>query len=280
MFQEKITQSSAASLFKRAVLLFVAVFGIQVFIGLVIGLWSVAMGQQELPDFGEQTIVFVITLVVFGIIWRWTGGEKLFSRPFPWSTKTRYLYHANLVLILGLIVYNGLFQSLSTIFSGGWDLFWSSFTGAAIAGIGEEAWMRGLLFMAFLMIFRKKDKPLLKTAVVTSLLFGLIHLLNLIVAEPTAVVQQVFYATSLGLLFAVIRVGYDNLWLPILLHFLFDFQPTINEPVTSSAWLELMIIFIPQALLSLVTLFHMDKDLAKHAVQENIENTVTNSQKN
>lgn len=262
MFQDKITSPQGKSLFRQAVnLVFVSVV-IQVLFGAVAGIWSAASNMtSEHSHQLTRTLDLVGTLLVAGLIYWIISGGKLFQSDWQWSKRSRYLIHLNLALSCWLIVWNGLLDNVTSMISGGWPVIWSSFIGAATAGIGEEAWLRGLFFTAFLVMFSKKKTPLLKTALSTSLLFGALHLLNLLEANPVAVFQQVFYATAAGFLLATIRVGYNNLWLPMLLHFLIDFKPTIHDPVAVNVWLDLLVIFIPQALLSLVTLLSMDKDL-------------------
>lgn len=264
MFQDKITSPQGKSLFRQAVnLVFVSVV-VQVLFGAVAGIWSAASNMSsEHSHQLTRTLDLVGTLLVAGLIYWIIGGGKLFQSDWQWSKRSRYLIHLNLALSCWLIVWNGLLDHVASMISGGWPVIWSSFIGAASAGIGEESWLQGLFFTAFLVMFSKKKGPLLKTALATSLLFGSLHLLNLLQAgsNPLAVFQQVFYATAFGLLFAVIRVGYNNLWLPMLLHFLIDFKPTIHEPVAVNEWLIILLIFIPQAFLSLATLVKMDKDL-------------------
>lgn len=264
MFQAKLTSSQDQSFLKKAINLCLCSFAAQIILGEVVGIWSAA---RELPSESyhqlTQHLSLVETLVFSGLIYGIIGGGKLFQSSWKWSKGSSNLIHLNLALSCLLIILNGLFDNIVTMISGGWPLTWSSFIGAATAGIGEEAWLRGIFFTAFLLMFSKKKGVLLKTALATSLLFGSLHLLNLLQAgsNPLAVFQQVFYATAFGLLLAVIRVGYNNLWLPMLLHFLIDFKPTIHEPVVVNEWLIILLIFIPQAFLSLATLVKMDKDL-------------------
>lgn len=264
MFQAKLTSGQGRSLLKKAINLWLCSFAAQIILGEVVVTWSAARNlSSESYHQLTQHLSLVETLVFSGLIYGIIGGGKLFQSSWKWSKGSSYLIHLNLALSCWLIVWNGLLDHVANMISGGWPVIWSSFIGAASAGIGEESWLRGLFFTAFLVMFSKKKGPLLKTALATSLLFGSLHLLNLLQAgsNPLAVFQQVFYATAFGLLFAVIRVGYNNLWLPMLLHFLIDFKPTIHEPVAVNEWLIILLIFIPQAFLSLITLVKMDKDL-------------------
>lgn len=264
MFHPLITKENTKSFFLKTLFLLLGSFGAAIILGMLaaIFLQLTGRGMGQLATVSLE-LNFWLTLAVSGLILYWLKGEKVLSQALPWDKTCQRLIHLNLIACLSLLLYTDFFSGLAEMIAGGWQLILTSFWAAASAGIGEEAWMRGLVFAAFLCLFSKKPKSLTKTAIVSSLLFGLTHLTNLIAAEPLAVLQQVFYASCFGLTFAVLRVGYNNLWLPVLVHFLIDFQPAILNPVTSNSWLELLIIFIPSSILALVTLNRMDKTLDK-----------------
>lgn len=264
MFIPLISPKNTKDLFIQTLLTILVNFGVTVVSSMVISMLLLASGREvsvDHPIFLEY--VFYACLILTVIIWRFLiKGQRLFSAPPRWEKITQYLIHANLVVMIAFIFYNGLASSLVEFTKGGWELLLPSFWASATAGIGEEIWLRGLLFTAFLSLFVKQSQSLTKTALVTSVLFGLLHISNLMTgAEPMAVVQQVFYATCFGFSFAAIRVGYNNLWLPMLLHFLVDFHPTITEPVSQNSWGELLILFVPMATLALIALYRMDRQL-------------------
>ncbi|NRE73934.1 transposase, partial [Enterococcus faecium] len=125
----------------------------------------------------------------------------------------------------------------------------------------EESLARLLTFSAFLKMFKTKKYTLVWASIASSCLFGLLHLSNLTMQSFNTTMQQIFYATVLGLCFSVIRIRFNGLSYVVLLHFLIDFQPTIaNGAATSSSWGEILLILMPIAIVSIICLILLNKD--------------------
>lgn len=81
-------------------------------------------------------------------------------------------------------------------------------------GLFEEIIFRGLIFNSFL-----KNNSLIKASIISSCIFGVIHLLNLIhTNDYIGTFAQVIYATFLGVLFSAIYYKTKNLWSVVFLH--------------------------------------------------------------
>lgn len=92
-------------------------------------------------------------------------------------------------------------------------------------GIYEELLCRGLLFNSFENYFGDTKKGIYLSAILSSLVFGIMHLTNLI-WSPSLIISticQVIYATFVGFLFCVIYYRSKNLISCMLLHGIFDF---------------------------------------------------------
>lgn len=92
-------------------------------------------------------------------------------------------------------------------------------------GIYEELLCRGLLFNSFKIYFGDTKKGVYLSAILSSLIFGIMHLTNLI-WSPSLIISticQVIYATFVGFLFCVIYYRSKNLISCMLLHGIFDF---------------------------------------------------------
>lgn len=92
-------------------------------------------------------------------------------------------------------------------------------------GIYEELLCRGLLFNSFKIYFGDTQKGVYLSAILSSLLFGIMHLTNLI-WSPSLIISticQVIYATFVGFLFCVIYYRSKNLISCMLLHGIFDY---------------------------------------------------------
>lgn len=92
------------------------------------------------------------------------------------------------------------------------------FAGTLLVGIGEETTYRGLVLNGL-----GARVSVTWAIVLSSILFGLLHAANVIVSTGTATAVQVVLTTCVGLLFGYVYVASGgNLWLVIVLHWLYD----------------------------------------------------------
>ena len=92
-----------------------------------------------------------------------------------------------------------------------------------LIGIFEEVAFRGTIFLALLEKRHKSTKQIFLVTALSSAIFGLIHLANLLEgASPGATLLQVGYSFLIGGMCAIIFLKSHNLGLCILLHTLFD----------------------------------------------------------
>lgn len=123
-----------------------------------------------------------------------------------------------------------------------------------ITGFYEEVVMRGMLLGHMMEHWKDDERKILKSVLTTSVLFGVVHLGNLVRAPLGATLIQVVYATVFGLIFAAAYLRTKNLWPCVLLHGLVDVSGDLytmyylpGETITG-----LFGAFIPLALLSTV----------------------------
>lgn len=91
-------------------------------------------------------------------------------------------------------------------------------------GFFEELFFRGLVLIYLVQQFSHKKYGLWIGLVISSLIFGLFHLVNLFEGAsfgPT--VLQVGYSFLMGMLWSVIYLKTGNLWLVMVLHALYNF---------------------------------------------------------
>ena len=95
-------------------------------------------------------------------------------------------------------------------------------------GVYEEILCRGLLFTAFRNYFGEGKKKIFLAILLSGLVFGLLHLTNLINRpdQIMSVLLQVVYTTVGGIVFAFVYYRTDNLLPCIILHTLFNFSGT------------------------------------------------------
>jgi membrane protease YdiL (CAAX protease family) len=88
---------------------------------------------------------------------------------------------------------------------------------STFVAIGEEGLFRGLLWRAL------EGRGMLTTSLLTSALFGTVHLVGLFTPIPWQIIaSQVVFAAGGGMMFAAVRLASGSLLAPIILHALFD----------------------------------------------------------
>ena len=148
------------------------------------------------------------------------------------------------------------------IFREGWMTTLICLATAIGAGFAEEFIFRNLFFNAFIGVFKKQKYALLLTSVTVSVIFGLMHLVNLTHQTWAATSQQVFYAFVIGLLFCTIHIWSNAMIIPALMHFLFDFSPIIKTATTTAvSWVGILIIFLPILVVSFLWILFYNKKI-------------------
>ncbi len=91
-------------------------------------------------------------------------------------------------------------------------------------GLFEEAAFRGVALLMLAEKRRSTTKGLFISILLSSAVFGVIHLANLLTgADPGAVILQIGYSFLIGAMCSVVLFKTANLWLCVLLHAVYDF---------------------------------------------------------
>jgi membrane protease YdiL (CAAX protease family) len=102
---------------------------------------------------------------------------------------------------------------------------------AFLIGFAEEAIFRGLMLNAL------KARGLWQAAIITALLFGLSHSLNLLSGKSGAeILIQVSYALAVGFAFAAVVLKKGVLWPLVVAHALIDFTSFIGKDAIPAVW--------------------------------------------
>ncbi len=102
-------------------------------------------------------------------------------------------------------------------------------------GFFEETAFRGVVFLSIL----KKDPQsrawAFASIVISSVVFGLVHLINIFESSPTAVLMQIGYSALIGAMCSVVLMKTANIWICVFIHGLFNFSgaviPRLGEGV-------------------------------------------------
>ena len=115
------------------------------------------------------------------------------------------------------------------------------FTSVILVGFLEEFVFRGAIFPLLMRSFRKKKQNILLSALLSSMLFGLIHYINLF-SNPDNIIgisSQVFLAFAMGVYFCGLFLRTNNIIIPAVIHgmvnFAFGAEVLTNNIKNSSA---------------------------------------------
>ncbi len=178
---------------------------------IVINLLGVIFTYLKLPELTSRLIVeivfcgYVIFLLTYLRWWKEAG--------FKLPTIQRNLLALLPLLILPLLV---VISSGIKAASANLVIWFAIYT--FIVGFVEEGLLRGVVLRALLPI------GVMRAVVLSSLFFGLGHLLNILQgASPSATIVQIIYSILLGFGFAGARLYSGSIWPAIVIHFLIDF---------------------------------------------------------
>lgn len=100
-------------------------------------------------------------------------------------------------------------------------------------GFFEEMTFRSFVMLTVMEKRRATRGQILVSIIITSVIFGLVHLINMFTSSPVAVLLQICYSFLIGAMCAVVLLISCNVWLCVLIHGIFNFMgaivPTYGE---------------------------------------------------
>lgn len=153
----------------------------------------------------------VLALLAVLLLAKWQWWQAIGYRK-PYSVRRLWAF-----LLPLFVVANNLMSG--NIRSHGLSEMVTFFLVAAFAGFVEETFFRGLMLRPLL------RKGPWRAALITAILFGLLHSLNIVAGgNPGAVLAQMVFALAIGFSYAAILVYTGTIWPLVLIHFLTDFS--------------------------------------------------------
>lgn len=96
-------------------------------------------------------------------------------------------------------------------------------------GIAEEFMCRGWVQNEFIERYGYDKKHIILSIVLSSCIFGIIHLTNIVAQDAFTTLTQVLQATAIGFMFGSIYYKTKNIWTVAFLHGLYDFSIFLGE---------------------------------------------------
>lgn len=183
----------------------------------IVGTQTIALDKLVSSYLIYTTLLAALLVVSYSFI---SGNAKIIGFTSNYTLKAKIYIFPVSIIMLGLIVtlYSGL-----NVFSAGVGL---ALINTLFVGISEEVMFRGILLSSL-----TQRLSFWKSAIIMSLAFGLIHVLNVFVTgELTQALLQAGMATLTGLLFLGIRVRINSIVPAIIIHWLWDFMVFVNSP--------------------------------------------------
>ena len=152
---------------------------------------------------------YVTALLTIILLWKLDAlRESLVSTP-PSQWGARWYLAVFPILTVGCMNFTGV-EWGAIQFDWSKVPFW--FTENLATGVFEETMMRAMAFYLLYRAWRHQANGLLKAAWAQAIIFGAIHLINLVNGVSVDVFAQVIYATFLGFAFAGIVAYTGSIW--------------------------------------------------------------------
>ncbi len=184
-----------------AVILFVAFVVLSTLFGLA--------AKALLPQFQPEFIALIALSVLVAAGLSALGWWKAAGFNFPAEWRDSRLMVIPFLIVLGLPFLLG----VQTTDAG---TFLYLAVAYALTGFMEEGLMRGIVLRAL------KPTGTTRSVVISSLLFGLMHIGNLLYRNPAIVFAQMLGAFVHGIGLSAIRLRTNTIWFPVILHALHD----------------------------------------------------------
>lgn len=143
------------------------------------------------------------------------------------------IFTAIIVIIL-VLIYSLKAEQWIQIFKGKLNELIVCFFTALAAGVCEEFLFRNLVFNFFIGVFKNSKNILFWTSFISSIIFGSMHLVNLGRQDILTTLEQVCLAFTLGIILCSMHILSNSMWLPVALHFLWDFSPLVKTGISQS----------------------------------------------
>ena len=159
-------------------------------------------------------------------------GFKVFNVFKVRSAKSIVLVIPAIIVALNNIPFLSILEGEAKITGNIWQLLFL-FAECLAVGFFEEMTFRSFVMLTVMEKRRSTRKQIFVSIIITSAIFGLVHLINMFTSSPVAVLLQICYSFLIGAMCAVVLLICGNVWICVLIHGLFNFMgaivPTYGE---------------------------------------------------
>lgn len=188
--------------------------------------WKLGFNKNKLKNkFKKYGIVGIVVGIITGIAF-YIGLKPFNYNPTIWK-----------VLIEGIIYYIGV-------------------------ALVEELYVRGLLLNLIEKIFYKKKNNTIIAIILSAVIFGLGHIFGVLGQSIFIIITKVVWTIAMGIYFGAIYKKTNNLWLPVILHFIINIcaLPYCFTTITTYPNISLYIILPTYILLGIYSLYILKQE--------------------
>ncbi|MBP3376389.1 MAG: CPBP family intramembrane metalloprotease [Clostridia bacterium] len=131
-------------------------------------------------------------------------------------------------------------------------------------GFFEETAFRGVVFLGLLRRNPESKVWAFVSIALSSVIFGVVHLINIFESSPIAVLMQIGYSALIGAMCAVILMKTANIWLCVVIHGLFNFcgavVPRCGEGEIWDAFTVILTVVVSLAVLAYMIVIFVKDD--------------------
>lgn len=229
------TTSHATQDIKRKIALVLTAVGV-----LVLGYFEIAKPtlsqDQVLQKLMTMTITRMVGAVVFFGVLLTLGYRVLNPVRRPFGKSILFCIPAFLVVINNMPILSMMWGDAYFVHKEWYYMAW--FVAECLAiGLFEEAAFRGVALLLLAEKRRNSTKGLFVSILLSSAVFGVVHLANVLTgAGIGAVILQIGYSFLIGAMCSVVLYKTANLWLCVLLHAIYDFSGNLMPTLGGGHW--------------------------------------------
>ena len=183
-----------------------------------------------------MTLTRAVGAAVFLCILLWRGYRVLNPLRKPFFRSLAFSLPAWLVVINNAPILSLAWGDAVLTYTAPAYFLWFGAECLAI-GLFEEFAFRGVILLSLAETRRATRFDLFRCILLTSAVFGAVHLANLLAgAGGGAVIRQIGYSFLIGAMCAVVLYRTANLWLCVLLHAVYDFAGDLVPSLGGGTW--------------------------------------------
>ncbi len=232
------------------------------FVGMAVLLWfevgkPILSADETLQRLYTMTITRGVGAVVFFAILINLGYKVLNPLREPLGKALLFCFPAALVVVNNMPILSMIWGDAYFVHGEPWYVFWFAMECLAI-GLFEEAAFRGVALLLIAEKRRTTKKGLFMSIILSSAVFGVIHLANILAgASPGAVILQIGYSFLIGAMCSVVLFRTGNLWLCVILHAVYDFSGNLMPTLGAGTWWDTPTVIFTAILAVFTTAFYV-----------------------